>query len=89
MKRTRKKHNSAFMVKVALAVIKGDRTIAQLASDFGGRSLSHIEIGRSSFCRYAASVIEGGGLAEGAAKRGSEPALAKAGVDVLDREMAS
>ena len=35
MKRTRTKHNSAFKAKVALAAIKGDRTIAELASEFG------------------------------------------------------
>src|ERR1700730_17000545 len=35
MKRTRKKHNPAFRAKVALAAVKGDRTIAELASEFG------------------------------------------------------
>ena len=35
MKRTRTKHNSTFKAKVALAAIKGDRTIAELASEFG------------------------------------------------------
>jgi transposase-like protein len=35
MKRTRKKHNPAFKAKVALAAVKGDRTIAELANEFG------------------------------------------------------
>ena len=34
MKQTRKKHGAAFKAKVALAAIKGDRTIAQLAEQF-------------------------------------------------------
>jgi transposase len=35
MKRTRKQHNAALKAKVALAAVKGDRTIAELASAFG------------------------------------------------------
>jgi transposase-like protein len=35
MKRTRKKHNPAYKAKVVLAAVRGDRTIADLASEFG------------------------------------------------------
>jgi transposase-like protein len=35
MKRTWKKHNTAFKAKVALAAVRGDRTIAEPASEFG------------------------------------------------------
>jgi hypothetical protein len=38
MKRIRKKHHAGFKAKVALAAIKGDRTIAELASEFSGHS---------------------------------------------------
>jgi transposase-like protein len=35
MKRTRRNHGPEFKAKVALAAIKGDRTLAELAEQFG------------------------------------------------------
>ena len=34
MKQTRKKHNASFKAKVAVAALKGDRTIAELAIEY-------------------------------------------------------
>src|SRR6516162_1558407 len=75
MKRTRKKHNSGFKAKVALAAIKGDRTIAELASEFGVDP-NQIYNWKKLLLDGAASVFEGGGLAAGAAQ-----------VDVLYRQI--
>jgi transposase len=85
MKRTRTKHNSAFKAKVALAAIKGDRTIAELASEFGVHP-NQIYNWKEQLLAGAANVFEGGGLAEGAAseaqslpsrKRGSTSSIGR------------
>ena len=59
MKRTRKKHSAGFRAKVALAAIKGDRTIAELAGEFGVHP-NQISNWKKRLLDGAASVFEGG-----------------------------
>jgi transposase len=78
MKQTRRKHGAAFKAKVALAAIKGDRTVAELASAYGVHP-NQIYAWKKQLLDGAVSVFEGGGAAE-------DPAGA-AQVDVLYRQI--
>ena len=46
MKRTRRNHGAAFKVQVAFAAVKGDKTLAELATQFGVHPTQIRHVGR-------------------------------------------
>jgi transposase-like protein len=78
MKRTRKKHSAGFKAKVALAAIKGDRTVAELAGEFGVHP-NQIYNWKKQLLEGAASIFGGGASIEGATN--------EAQVDLLYRQI--
>jgi transposase len=62
-KRTRRNHSATFKAKVALAAIKGERTIAQLADQFDIH-VSQITTWKDQLQAGAVDVFEMGGSAK-------------------------
>lgn len=61
MKTSRRKHNGAFKAKVALAAVRGDKTVSELAKDFGVHP-HQIQVWKKTLLDNAASAF---GVANG------------------------
>jgi transposase len=68
-RRTRRTHGPAFKAKVALAAIKGDKTLAELAQQFDVHA-NQISTWRAQLIERSAGLFEGG-----AGSGGSPPAV--------------
>ena len=65
-KRTRRNHSPAFKAKVALAALKGERTIAQLADQFGIH-VSQVTTWKDQLQASAFNLFETGAASKSAA----------------------
>src|SRR5260370_37643637 len=74
MKRAWKRHNVGFKAKVAVASMKGNRTVAELASECGVHP-NQIYNGKKQLLDGAASVFEAGGSAGRPAGEGEADGL--------------
>ena len=60
MKQSRQKHSATFKAKVALAALKGDRTVGELAGEYGVHP-SQIHAWKKALLDGAADIFERGG----------------------------
>ena len=85
-KRTRRNHSPAFKAKVALAALKNDRTIAQLAEQFDVHA-NQITAWKDQLLASAADVFERGSNAKSSAAEIDIKSLhAKIGELVLEND---
>ena len=66
-RRARRNHSAAFKVKVAIAAIKGDRTLSELAKQF--------DVHPNQVTAWRGQLLEGAAEIFGGSRSGAEPAI--------------
>ena len=88
MRRKRRNHSSTFKAKVALAAIKGDRTLAELASQFDVHP-NQIQTWKKQLLDSADDVFEKGGAGKSDEEARLKELHAKIGEQALEIDFLS
>ena len=88
MKRSRRNHSPKFKARIALEALKGDATLAELASRHGVHA-NQIAMWRKQLLEHAGEVFENGNAGVDDAERRIRDLQAKVGELVLERDFLS
>lgn len=88
MKGTRRKHSGAFKAKVALAAVRGDKTLAELAEEYGVHA-NQIAAWKKTLTDEAAQLFDAGGNQRRSHETEVEKLRAKIGELTMDRDFLS
>lgn len=81
----RRKHSAGFKAKVAIAAIKGDRTLAELSEQFGLHA-NQIQQWKKKLLDESAEIFDAGGSRTKQAKTEVEKLHAKIGQLTMERD---
>ncbi len=88
MKRSRRNHSSKFKARIALEAMRGDATLAELASRHGVHA-TQIATWRKQLLEHAAEVFDNGNPAAADAERQIRDLQAKVGEITMERDFLS
>ncbi len=85
MSRKRKKHSPSFKAKVAIAALKGDKTLAELSEQFGVHA-NQISTWKKTLLNEADQLFDAGGNSSRRQQAEVEKLHAKIGELTMDRD---